>query len=49
MRVTSMTTQYMPLPVPPLPLAPMGFPTVLVPPLSGPKVAMVEGPMLVGL
>lgn len=38
----------MPLPVPPLPLAPMGFPTTFSPPLED-KVAMVVGAVEVGL
>lgn len=45
-----MTTQYMPLPVPPLPLAPMGLPpAALSPPLLAGRVAMVAGPVVVGL
>lgn len=43
-----MTTQYMPLPVPPFPLAPMGFPAALSPLLVD-RVATVAGPVVVGL
>lgn len=43
-----MTAQYMPLPVPPLPLAPMGFPATFSPPLVD-RVATVVGPVEVGL